>query len=539
MPFPLKRPNPETPVTEAENIGYGEDGNVKDALDQSTKTLTNQIDSDFDISDESNNVILRLKGGELQTKKFSSRDTPKQVDIERLYKFAIADENGNILAIFDRGHIKVKNFDSEVDGQVSVLDNSWSDLNIEDDNGNIVLCLKSGHVVTKNFNSATDSQTSVYEGSLADLDISDSQGNVLLRILNGHIVTKNFNSANINDDTTKLPDYWKTYLDNKKEELLAADLALGQHGVAFFFPTDVHWADNAKMSPEIIKHIMSFTSVKDVICGGDMIAAHGARNTKLDEMRGWIDAVKGINCINMLGNHDCNTSDQTTSKTSYLDDAKTIFPEEIYRMANSQTERDVVYTYNTNIDTYDDNLPEFNEYYGFVDNVSQKVRYIFLDSGAVHKPRWSTDNLRLSSQQIAWLQARINELETGWSVIVFTHIFFRSTKTTPYISLIGDQIIAALDAIYDTCNATIVGVIAGHVHASYSYVTPTHGYPVIASTTDAYLQAVNTAIETDTRVKGTSTEQAFDIYYVNLTNRTINTIRIGSGDTVMNRTFNF
>lgn len=410
---------------------------------------------------------------------------------------------------------------------VTASNQSFSDLDISDEEGNAIARFSGGEFQTKNFDSAkTPTQTE--DNSTAEFQISDPEGNVIAEFQGGHFRTKKFDSRNINTEGTNLPSYWKTYLDNKKRELLEADLNVGQHGISFFFSTDTHWANNAKQTPAIIKYLKTFTNVKDVICGGDVIVGHGTRDVKLIEMRDWSNSIKDLDCVYIVGNHDYNTSDQPTSESSYLTDANRIKVGEVYRICSSNTEKEITYTHNTDVD-----MGKFDEYYGYCDNFSQKVRYIFLDSGAVHIPNWSDKNLRISDAQIEWLKAKINELEEGWSVLVFTHIFFQSATGT--IHGIGTQITTALDSIYDTCNATIIGVVCGHVHKSTSTIS-TKGYPIIATTTDAYLEASS---ESYTRKLGTTTEQAFDIYYINLEDRTIKTIRIGSGDTSENRSFTF
>lgn len=352
----------------------------------------------------------------------------------------------------------------------------------------------------------------------ADLDIADEQGNILARFKNGHFSTKYFDSANI--DLINIASYWKTYIDNKLNELDTADLSLGRNGVSFIFATDVHWSNNYKKSPSIIEYINSVTAKKDFICGGDIIVGHGERNAKLMELNDWAVITQKCNLLtNLIGNHDYNTSDQPAASW----EANRITPGEHYRICLAGTEEKVTYLDNPVANKY-------NEYYGFFDNQSQKMRYIFLDSGAVHIPNWADTNLQLSDNQINWLKQKINELESGWSVIVFTHIFFQSYTGT--VHGIGNQIETALNEIYDTCAATIVGVICGHVHASINKIS-TKGYPIISTTCDARLETNHDGIPA---VAGTTTEQAFDIFYINTELRTINIIRIGAGT---NRNFNY
>ena len=132
-----------------------------DRLNQLDQELTELIDSnppassdasgDLSIMDEDANVILRLNGGEIKTKKFDSAKTPKQSDIP--YDFASEDEDANVvLAIKDGGEIKSKKFDSTTTPYE--IDNDITGFQIVDAQGNIVLQLKNGGIKTKYFNSA-------------------------------------------------------------------------------------------------------------------------------------------------------------------------------------------------------------------------------------------------------------------------------------------------------------------------------------------------------------------------------------------------
>lgn len=360
--------------------------------------------------------------------------------------------------------------------------------------------------------------------AFADFEIKDEEDNVLVQFKDGHIRTKNFDSSVLGE--VQIPSYWKTYLDEKLSTIKSDYLSLEGNGVAFSFVTDTHWSDNQKKSPLIINYLQSKAGITDCIFGGDVITAHGERLNKLTEIYDFMDAMRNVSPYVVVGNHDYNTSDQTTSQQSYLTDPNLISPGEFYRICNVPKE-DVVHYVKTTVSG------KFDEYFGYKDNDNQKVRYVFLDSGAVHIPNWADTNLRISDTQINWMKDRVTELPSGWTVVVFTHIFFQSYTGT--VHGIGTQIETALDSIYDTANATIACVICGHVHSSVSK-TSEKGYPIIATTTDSAGQ-INR--EDLTYTAGTTTEQAFDIYYINTNLRTIKVCRIGAGDTTKDRTFNY
>ena len=244
-------------------------------------------------------------------------------------------------------------------------------------------------------------------------------------------------------------------------------------------------------------------------------------------MRDWVEETRDLNTVNLVGNHDYNTSDQPSSTW----EANRIKEGEFYRICDEYLEKVVKYDSTDNVEA-----GKYSEIFGYSDNNSQRMRYIFLDSTCVHIPNWSDSNLAISNDQIQWLKDRITELESGWSVVVFIHIMFGGgTESSPALHNIGNQVIAAIDSVYDSAAATVVGVVRGHTHYTGSIIT-SKGYPVISSTNDGRKDVIYDSI---TSTQGTTTEQAFDIYFVNTKARTIKTIRIGAGDTSKDRIINY
>lgn len=173
-------------------------------------------ESDLDISDESGNVILRLKEGHLYVQKFRS-DTTLSTDNLQIRTALSDDESGNrTLELFlvgynsegelqEYGPYSLPYATEESEGTMSAedkrhlerldtTDGEESDLDVSDPDGNVIARFKNGHIQTQNFNSETDGQTSVVDGEDYDLDISDKQGNVIARFSGGEFQTKKFNS---------------------------------------------------------------------------------------------------------------------------------------------------------------------------------------------------------------------------------------------------------------------------------------------------------------------------------------------------------
>lgn len=113
----------------------------------------------------------------------------------------IADEKGNSIAEFEDGHIRTQKFNSETDGQISVLNKQDADIEIADENGSVILQLKDGEVRTKNFD--TKKTPKIAYDVVDDLDIADENGNIILRIKDGHLQTQRFDSSAQENNTLK------------------------------------------------------------------------------------------------------------------------------------------------------------------------------------------------------------------------------------------------------------------------------------------------------------------------------------------------
>ena len=123
---------------------------------------------------------------------------PKESNNVDLY---IADEIGNSIAEFEAGHVRTQKFNSETDGQISVLNKQDGDVEIADENGYVILELKDGEVRTKNFD--TKKTPEIAYDIVDDLDIADENGNILLRIKDGHLQTQRFDSSAQENNTLK------------------------------------------------------------------------------------------------------------------------------------------------------------------------------------------------------------------------------------------------------------------------------------------------------------------------------------------------
>ena len=331
---------------------------------------------------------------------------------------------------------------------------------------------------------------SVYYASSISGDIVDAE---MRRRWENTISRINSLESVIDSDST-LPDYWKTYMQTKIRDVQAKDMMVGNHGDMFVFCTDQHFPTNDGNSPELIRYVLNNSSVNTVIMGGDLI--QGSNVSKQIGLDSLVDARNKYRLSDpkyLRGNHDSNTEiSGGTPELAFSDD-------EVYSVLMKPVESDIVSN---------------GQMYYFFDNQEQKIRYICLDTG-------HPDTHVIEDAQITWMQERIQELQTGWTVVVITHQFF---GTPPTKDGNGDKIEASLDAIYDEIDATIACVIAGHSHID-AYTTSAKGYPIIVTTCD--LRGGEGSGQP--RTKGTITEQAFDVFHIDTTNRNIYATRIGFG----------
>lgn len=168
-------------------------------------------EGDLDISDDEGNVILRFSEGEIQTKKFNSRNigNPALFDSSKTYAVGDYITYGNLFYKFTAEHTGewnaddveyitimeyVKEMVSKVEHSVSITDGGDFDLDISDEQGNAIARFSGGEFQTKNFDSM---KTPVQrdDNGAADFQIADEFGNVIAEFKEGNFRTKNFDST--------------------------------------------------------------------------------------------------------------------------------------------------------------------------------------------------------------------------------------------------------------------------------------------------------------------------------------------------------
>lgn len=314
--------------------------------------------------------------------------------------------------------------------------------------------------------------------------------------------------SRISEDTV-LPWYWQKNMETRIARIQELDGIIGTHGVSFVFITDIHWQNNFKKAPMLIRHIFDNTTVSIAVCGGDILTKNDSVTAAMAVINEWGKKTNALGMVNVFGNHD-NNSNGGNAESLWID------YDRWYGALLRPIEARAIWS--------DDKK------YFYIDNIAQKVRMIFLNTGY-------DQGSGLDTTQAAWMQQLLYTLESGWKALVFMHLFFAPATISSGVtelSILSSGTLAKhiVDGQYDNMvahNAEFIGIITGHVHRDYSIVSA-KGYPIIGTTCDANgLQAslydpVNTV-----RTAGTITEQAFDVYHIDTANRKIYITRIGAG----------
>ena len=282
------------------------------------------------------------------------------------------------------------------------------------------------------------------------------------------------------------PDNWIEYLETKKNAIKNALVAIGNTGISFTFVTDTHVPKNNMITPSIIKYLDPDLYVNYHINGGDTINYNTTSpGAAIDELFKWKKAMGGVTEYVLRGNHDNNNYDGNNT-------ANEITTEQFYSVMCKQIEN--------NINT------ERKTYY-CIDNVTQKTRFICLDTTLR-----GTD----LSDELTWLQTKLTELQ-NWTIMIIQHYVFSDSNLT--IHNIAQYVINSINAVYDQMTAQgniFVGILGGHTHVDENTTENTNGYLLITRDCN-FITGVNTD------------SLSFDYVTLNTNTRTLSFIKIGRG----------
>lgn len=303
--------------------------------------------------------------------------------------------------------------------------------------------------------------------------------------------------ASLVDETTIIPDYWISELENKTDAIQTAMEKAGKNKSAFLWYTDAHWVNgNSKISPKLLNYLYMNTPMNKVNFGGDIIGdTLLATREEMKYLYEWRKAIKDLpNHHSVFGNHDMFD----LSSVDYEDDnyryAFLLAPEE----------------------TPDQVWGDGNYYY--IDNPAEKTRYLYIaylvgDGDAMMK-------------QGQFICDAIKTVDEGWHIVAIAHRWWQysasSTPTTGSISAYEAEILSVFDAYnaretrsgsnffytqdFSQGKGKVEFCIGGHIHVDYD-IESEGGIPIIITTSDTNQNRVPDST-VDSGTIGTITEAA-------------------------------
>ena len=314
---------------------------------------------------------------------------------------------------------------------------------------------------------------------------------------------KSINTASAED----MPSYWKTYMDSKKFALQKELATMSMNGIAFSFFTDVHIEENTCNSAYLLDYLRDNIGIPFKVFGGDLLNySQGNEAEAIGQYYKFKELyVNDDRTFCTPGNHDF-----------YHDLGENIFYNVFVKPLELKNDTN---GYN-----------DIKRTYYCIDIIGQKTRMIFFDSND-----WSSEN----PSMFEWLVLSLNSIPVGWNCIIFSHILEISTyfgADIPYFAQqynlrstgskeLGD---GSGTISYDFTSGTgqVICAIGGHSHKDWS--STKFGLPVILTTTDC-IGGVTVEHETVDMTLNTTTENAFDVFFIDYDARKIKSIRIGAG----------
>lgn len=313
-----------------------------------------------------------------------------------------------------------------------------------------------------------------------------------------------------------IPSYWENELSKTislvaKREEQQGDLA------KFLFFTDTHWGVNAKHSPAIVNYLTDTLHVPLTVFGGDVITTVFDDSAELSAIQRALLEINDfysrfdsdINLLTSVGNHDTNSNGGQNETNN-----KKLTMRQMY-LSMIKNEASFAHIYLNQLESY-------------TDDTKHKIRYISFYYDGVHIQD-------LSQEKRDWVDARIKELGRGWSVVLFSHSYWKSALAGS-INAPGNTIhsfarhLANLDA---SSNADIALWMVGHCHRDLHTVVASNDgtarLNIVSTNCDAYDRTKSERWGGEVMLYGTDTEQALDLVQLDTLKRKIYLTRIGAG----------
>lgn len=324
--------------------------------------------------------------------------------------------------------------------------------------------------------------------------------------------------SDIPSNTTDIPKYWLNELQQKIPEI-QNNIAKTGNGLEFLWITDNHWESNDKLSPVLMRYVLSHTNIAYMIDGGDHFNSGSTIEDAIDKLSEGYSSltIPGIDHVSVVGNHDDN------KMLSPRDPSKVLSNQQIFKAMFPRTLKSV----DLKMTNYPNDLSwqlKFNQDLELTDQKYQYAAFGF------------DGRLDASKDQIMKF---VEFCKNPFKILVFTHGVLDSgvwqtwgTDLGKIIDAINNQDAQVSTESYGVINlvgvqAKVIALISGHEHQDNVKYTD-GGTPLIVTDCDCGAETYN-----NTKypyVKGTITEQCFSVFTVDLANSKIYEVRVGRGE---------
>lgn len=306
-------------------------------------------------------------------------------------------------------------------------------------------------------------------------------------------LTEDLNEADI-------PEYYfeNHYLDDRVQAINDAIKDCTGDCETFFWITDMHWEPdlNTRKSPLLIKYIASKTGINKILNGGDTGNSQIICKNAIAQLK---NAIGSNKVYAVTGNHEINDASR--------------YERPFMRVA------DELRGHNTDIIYGDEDKSFF-----FFENVEKKIRYIGLSTyGFFINENYES---RYNIEQLSWLINTALDVQSGWSIIIFTHSLYQISNPSDELITGPTGANTFIDAIDNyNGNGTIACVLIGHSHRDRIHIGKT-GVPYILSACDRH--SPHKGDINVNRTPGTIHEQHFEVVVIDKGKRTIKLFSIGA-----------
>lgn len=331
----------------------------------------------------------------------------------------------------------------------------------------------------------------------------------------------------LEEKSQQLPSYYADYM-TEKNALVNSKMDSISNCLAFVFFTDTHIGSNKLKSPKMIDSILKYTSIKDVICGGDVISAYGDHNRIVRDCEIYKESYGFAKPYYVRGNHD--------NYVKITEDATTGIIEH-----NSMVINRFIRPY------HDDIVIENGKTYYYFDRPLNKVRFISIDTNEIISETTGTSgefqpSYSITQEQIDWFVNTLKNTPNGYKIVLLSHSPINSNLVWAFDeALIFGDIVESfnnkssinktdnyehvVNTDFSNTNGKVILSISGHGHVDDSFVSDS-GCVYYEVNCDTLLNNGGSPYE---RVAGTVSEQSFDVVIINADNGDIHTVRYGAG----------